>query len=219
VYYLTDVLSESIEHAIISDSASTIVNDLKITGGRIVCDSTFWDINAATDIKNLGIDGVSIAATTFAFTADAWCRLTDNYFGLGITITGSDGDSDLVAVGNTIEGDFFVNGTFGNLIYLNQANVSDTATATNRLGLNQSLRTTDRPTFAGADFTSGPLYIQRETSTNLGDSSASINTSNKGVAQCVYNTTTNRPMWATGAGATDWWVYAEGVDGTQIQPS
>ncbi|MEO0642828.1 MAG: hypothetical protein AAFY47_05330, partial [Pseudomonadota bacterium] len=219
VYYLTDVLSESIKHAVISNAGTPVINDLKIQGGRLACDATFWDLDAATDLKNLGLHDVSVASIGFTVEVGSWCRITGNFFSAAISVSGTSTDAELIAVGNTINGDFFVSGTFGDLVYLNQANVVDTATVTRRIGVSQSLRPQDRPAFAGADLSQGTLATRVETSASLGDRNSTVNNQNKAAGVIVYNITTGRPMWSTGSIDNDWWVYAEGVDGSQIQPT
>ena len=51
---------------------------------------------------------------------------------------------------------------------------------------------------------------QTDTTANLADVSATVNTVGKVLGKVVYNTTTNTPVWADGATAASVWVDATG---------
>ena len=54
-------------------------------------------------------------------------------------------------------------------------------------------------------------YAESGSSTNLNSVAAAINTTGKFAGKRVWNTTANRPVWATGATAASVWVYADGT--------
>jgi len=53
-----------------------------------------------------------------------------------------------------------------------------------------------------------------ETTTNIGAASNGINTVGKYQGRPAFNKTSNRPVWASGAAATDPWLYADGTTAT-----
>jgi hypothetical protein len=49
------------------------------------------------------------------------------------------------------------------------------------------------------------------TTAQLADAADPINTQDKHVGRCVFNSTTGVPVWADGAGPTDTWSGADGT--------
>lgn len=59
--------------------------------------------------------------------------------------------------------------------------------------------------------------VSQGTTAQFNSATSAINTSFKVEGLQAFNTTANRPVWATGAGATADWVYADGS--TAYSPS
>lgn len=53
--------------------------------------------------------------------------------------------------------------------------------------------------------------VAQRTTTQLASAADTINTESKGPGRMCWNTTANRPVWATGSTATATWVYADGT--------
>lgn len=56
-----------------------------------------------------------------------------------------------------------------------------------------------------------PYGTQTRTTAELISATSSANTPDKYLGQCIFNTTTGRPVWASGAAPTSPWVYADGT--------
>jgi len=64
---------------------------------------------------------------------------------------------------------------------------------------------------------SGGLLTKGYTATTIGKSTDAVNTTDKVQGKMIFNTSVNKPMWATGASATAPWNFADGA--TPIVPT
>ena len=63
------------------------------------------------------------------------------------------------------------------------------------------------------------LLFPVRTSTQLGDATDPINTTDKFIGRVVFNSTTSLPAFAVGAGTTGVWASADITVGVDITPS